>query len=105
MITGEPLLVTVVKLVDCIPVPPPSDKRRQGRPRVYSDRLFLKALIIMLLRHLHTVHALLAVLGEPTAESSKSLRCSTGSSVSSGLTWHSRLSIILNWGHRSRPQP
>jgi len=35
---------------------------------VYSDRLFLKALIIMLVRHLHNVHALLAVLAEPTAE-------------------------------------
>ena len=35
---------------------------------MYSDRLFLKALIIMLVRHLHNVHALLAVLAEPTAE-------------------------------------
>jgi len=68
MITVESLLVTLVKLVDCIPLPPPLDKRRRGRPRVYSDRLFLKALIIMLVRHLHTVHELLAVLGEPTAE-------------------------------------
>lgn len=68
MITSESLIVTLVKLVDSIPVPPQPDKRPRGRPKVYSDRLFLKALIIMLVRHLHTVHELLAVLAEPTAE-------------------------------------
>ena len=68
MMTSEPLLVTLVKLVDSIPVPPPPAKRPRGRPKVYSDRLFLKALIIMLVRHLHNVHKLLAVLAEPTAE-------------------------------------
>ena len=68
MIPLESLLVTLVKLVDSIPVPPPPAKRLRGRPKVYSERLFLKALIIMLVRHLHNVHALLAVLAEPTAE-------------------------------------
>ena len=68
MIPLESLLVTLVKLVDSIPVPPQPAKRPRGRPKVYSDRLFLKALIIMLVRHLHNVHALLAVLAEPTAE-------------------------------------
>ena len=68
MIPLESLLVTLVKLVDSIPAPPPPAKRLRGRPKVYSDRLFLKALIIMLVRHLHNVHALLAVLAEPTAE-------------------------------------
>jgi len=68
MITVESLLVTLVKLVDCIPLPPPPAKRRRGRPKVYSDRLFLKALIIILVRHLHRVHELLTVLAEPSAE-------------------------------------
>src|SRR5512137_743993 len=68
MITMESLLVTLVKLVDCIPVPPSPAKRSRGRPKVYSDRLFLKALIVMLVRHLHRVHELLTVLAEPTAE-------------------------------------
>lgn len=68
MITSEPLLVMLVKLVDSIPVPPQPAKRSRGRPKVYSDRLFLKALIIMLVRHLRTVHELLTVLAEPTAE-------------------------------------
>jgi len=68
MIPQEPLLVTLVKLVDRIPTPPPPAKRKRGHPRFYSDRLFLKALVIMIVRHLHKVHELLAVLEEPTAE-------------------------------------
>jgi hypothetical protein len=56
----------LVMLVDRIPIPPPPHRR--GRPSVYSDRLFLKALVIMVLRHLSTVHALLAVLEQPTPE-------------------------------------
>lgn len=39
-----------------------------GHPRVYSDRLFLKALVIMIVRHLHKVNERLRVLAQPTAE-------------------------------------
>ena len=55
------------QLVEHIPLPAPP-RRGRGRPRVYSDRLFLKALVIMIVRHLPTVHTLLAVLDQPTAE-------------------------------------
>ena len=68
MIEHETLLVTLVKLVSRIPVPPPPATRGRGRPRTYPDRLFLQALVIMIVRHLHTVHALLSVLAQPTAE-------------------------------------
>jgi hypothetical protein len=68
MIAQESLLVTLVKLVDRIPVPPPPQRRGRGRPKVYPDRLFLKALVIMIVRHLHKVHELLSVLEQPTAE-------------------------------------
>ncbi len=70
MIPQETLLVTLVKLVDRLPLPPkpPLTKRGRGRTQVYSDRLFLKALVIMLVRHLYKVGELLAVLQEPTAE-------------------------------------
>jgi hypothetical protein len=68
MIPQEPLLVTFVKLVDRIPVPPRSTQRGRGRPKVYSDRLFLKALVVMIVRHLHKVHELLTVLDQPTAD-------------------------------------
>ena len=62
MIADESPLVTLVKLVDRIPHPPQPAKRRRGRPKVYADRLFLKALVIMLIKHLSKVHELLGVL-------------------------------------------
>lgn len=68
MIPQESLLVTLVKLVDRIPAPPPPAKRERGRPKYYPDQLFLKALVIMIIRHLHNVHELLSVLDQPTAE-------------------------------------
>ena len=66
MLRDPSLLVTLVKLVDVIPVPPAPPHR--GRPTVYSDRLFLKALVIMIVRHLTTVGAVLAALEQPTPE-------------------------------------
>lgn len=70
MIPQDTLLVTLVKLVDRMPLPPkpPIPRRRRGREKVYPDRLFLKALVIMIVRHLYKVGELLAVLQEPTAE-------------------------------------
>src|SRR5579871_5880138 len=68
MIPQETLLVTLVKLVDRLPLPPKAPLTKPGRTRVYSERLFLKALVIMIVRHLYKVGELLAVLHEPTAE-------------------------------------
>jgi hypothetical protein len=68
MIAQESLLVTLVKLVDRIPMPPAPQKRGRGRPKVYPDRVFVKALVIMIIRHLHKVNELLTVLEQPTAE-------------------------------------
>jgi len=70
MILQESLLVTLVMLVDLIPIPPLPPQGR-GRPKVYSDRLFLKALVIMIIRHLHKVYELLSVLDQPTPEMQK----------------------------------
>jgi hypothetical protein len=67
MIPQEPLLVILMLLIDRIPMPVPVPPRR-GRPTVYPDRLFLKALVIMIVRHLHKVHELLSVLAQPTSE-------------------------------------
>lgn len=55
MILQVSLLVTLVALVDCIPLPQPPAKRQRGKPKFYSDRLFLKALVIMIIRHLERV--------------------------------------------------
>ena len=72
MLRNTSLLVALVKLVDVIPVPPAPPRR--GRPTVYSDRVFLKALVIMIVRHLATVGALLAILEQPTREMQQ-VRC------------------------------
>jgi hypothetical protein len=66
MVPESSLLVALVLLVDRIPLPPA--QRRRGRPVVYPDRLFLKALVIMIVRRLPKVHGLLAVLEEPAPE-------------------------------------
>jgi len=62
------LLVVLVQLVDRIPTPPPPARRGRGRPTFYNDRLFLKALVIMIVKHLHTPYELLTVLEQDTPE-------------------------------------
>jgi hypothetical protein len=68
MIGEDTFLVKLVALVDRIPRPPGLKKRGRGRPSVYSDGLFLKVLVIMIIRHLHTVHELLCVLDQENPE-------------------------------------
>ena len=91
----DSLLVTLVLLVDQIPVLPPPKQRGRGRPPSYSDRLFLKAVVIMIVRHLRTVHELLAVLAQPTAEM-RTLRCllCEGGHFPSRRTWERRLKAL-----------
>jgi hypothetical protein len=67
MITQDSVLVQLVRLIERIPSPPPPPRRR-GRPIVYPEKLFLKALLIMIVKRLHKVGELLAVLEEPTQE-------------------------------------
>jgi hypothetical protein len=95
MIEHETLLVTLVKLVSRIPVLPPPAKRGRGRPRTYPDRLLLQALVLMIVRHLHTVHALLSVLTQPTAEM-HTLRglLTVDGHFPARRTWERRLQVI-----------
>jgi hypothetical protein len=67
MIAQDTVLVQLVRLVERLPAPPPPPARR-GRPHLYSDALFLKTLVIMIVRRIHRVGELLAVLEEPTEE-------------------------------------
>ena len=60
-------LVILLELVERLPVPPLAAVG-PGRPRTYSDRLFLKALVIMVTKHLTSVHELFTVLAQPTVE-------------------------------------
>ena len=66
MIDQDDVLVQLIRLIDRIPAPPPPPRRPRGRPIFYSDRLFLKALLIMIIKRLHKVGELLSVLQEPT---------------------------------------
>jgi hypothetical protein len=68
MVPQDTLLVFLVCMIDRIPTPPAPDPIRRGHPKVYPDRLFLKALVLMIIRHVHTPSGLLAILAQPTAE-------------------------------------
>jgi hypothetical protein len=95
MIPQESLLVILVKLVDCIPIPPPPSRRGPGHPKVYSDRLFLKALVIMIVRHLHKVNELLSVLRQETAEmQALRARLTEQGRYPSRRTWERRLKAM-----------
>jgi len=95
MIEHETLLVTLVRLVEQIPMVAPPAKRKRGRPVTYPERLFLQALVIMIVRHLYTVHEFLSVLSEPTAEM-QTLRSllSVGGRFPTRRTWERRLQAI-----------
>lgn len=41
-------------------------ERRRGRPIVYSERLIVKALVIMIIRRLYTAYSLLAFMQQDT---------------------------------------
>lgn len=68
MIAQESLLVTLVRLITRLPTPRSLDKRGRGRPTTYPERLFVQALVIMIVRHLDTPYELFSVLMQPTAE-------------------------------------
>lgn len=50
MITPPTRLILLVQLVERLPLSLPPPQRRRGHPCQYSDQLFLKALVIMLVR-------------------------------------------------------
>jgi hypothetical protein len=95
MVLQDALLVTLVKLVDALPTPTLPTKRGRGHPKFYPDRLFLKALVIMIVRHLHTVHELFCVLAQPTTEMT-TLRqlLMEQESFPSRRTWERRLKAL-----------
>jgi hypothetical protein len=68
MVPQDCLLALLMRFVDRIPMPAAPRQRRRGRPKIYTDRLFIKALLIMIVRRLHNVHELLSVLEQPTTE-------------------------------------
>ena len=91
MVPQEPVLIALMKLVDRIPEPPP--ERRRGRPPRYSDRLVLKALVVMIVRRLARVHSLLEVLAEPELRPIRDL-LTEGGRFPSRRTWERRLRAL-----------
>lgn len=67
MIANASNLVTLVRAVDRLPLPPAPTPVGRGHPYVYSDRLMLKAVVVMIVRRLPNAHLLVAVLNQPTA--------------------------------------
>jgi hypothetical protein len=66
MVSQTLLLLRLLAVLDDLPLAPAVVRR--GRPCRYSERLFLKALVVLVVlvvRHLPTVHALVAVLEQP----------------------------------------
>ena len=55
MLRQKSLLVSLVLLVDRLPWLPEPARRARGRPHTYSDRLILKALVVMIIRRLYIV--------------------------------------------------
>jgi hypothetical protein len=82
----------LVGLVDHIPMPAPKPRGR-GRPQFYPDRLFLKALIVMIVRHLYMVNELLTVLEQPEMQPLRALFTEDGK-YPSRRTWERRLKGI-----------
>src|SRR3954465_5954182 len=93
MVPHISVLVLLVDLIDVIPGP--AAGRRRGRPPPYPERLFLKALVIMLVRDVATVDGLLAILDQPTSEM-RALRerLTLGGRFPSRRTWERRLNAL-----------
>ncbi len=93
MVPEVSLLVMLGDWVDAIPGPPPPP--RSGRPPTYPDRLFVKALVIMLVRGVWTVDGLLGILDQPTPEMrALRARLTEGGRFPSRRTWERRLNAV-----------
>jgi len=95
MIEHDTLLVTLGKLVGRVPSLPPPAMRRRARPPRYPDQLFLQALVMMIVQHLHTVHALLSVWAQPTpAMQTRRALLTVEGRFPTRRTWERRLHAI-----------
>ena len=99
MVQQNSLLVMLVQLVEHIPTPPPPAKPSKGRPAFYPDTLFLKALVIMIVKHLHSPYELLCVLEQPSPEM-QALRpmLMEGGRYPTRRTWERRLHALPQHG-------
>jgi hypothetical protein len=89
------LLVSLVVLIDRLPWPPAPPTRLRGRPKTYSERLLMKALVLMIIRRLYTAYALLAFRDPDDAVAAR-LRPLLGEPgrFPSRRTWERRLATL-----------
>jgi Transposase DDE domain len=87
-------LLTLLALIETMPLPA-SPPAHRGRPPVFADRLFLKGVVVMVLKRVTTVHALLAVLDQDTPEM-RAVRdlLTIDGRFPSRRTWERRLAAI-----------
>jgi hypothetical protein len=85
----------LLKMVDRLPMPQQPAKRKRGRPYVYSERLMIKALLIMIIKRLYSAYALLAYLDQETAvtQQLKGMLQENGA-FPSRRTWERRLARL-----------
>ena len=95
MISGDSILVSLVRLVDSLPFPPPPARRKRGRQQTYSEQLIVKALVVMIIRRLHTAWALLAFLhqDDPIVTQLRPLLTEQGQ-CPTRRTWERRLAAL-----------
>lgn len=95
MISGDSLLVSLVRLVDALPFPPSSSQRKRGRQPTYADRLLVKAVVIMIIRRVYTAWARLAFLqhADPVVAQLRPLLPEHGR-LPTRRTWERRLAVL-----------
>jgi hypothetical protein len=95
MLQENGILVRLVLTIDAIPMPPAPAKRGRGKPREYSEKLILKALLIMIIRRLYSAYALLSFLqqDDPVVKQLRALLRENGK-FPSRRTWERRLKAL-----------
>jgi hypothetical protein len=95
MLTHGSILLSLLGLVEQIPTPPPPAKRQRGRQEIYADKLFVKALIVMIMRRLYTAYALLHFLeqDDPVVQQVRPLLTEQGR-FPTRRTWERRFTTL-----------
>ena len=87
-------LRVIDELPEAVLAPTVAQPARRGRPPVYASRLFYKALVVLVVRRLRSVHALVALLAEPEMAEVRACLCGAQGTCPSRRTWERRLARL-----------